>query len=205
MSERNLQEWSQIVSVWTTWEECQIFWRCKEERKSTWTLYLGAHLLRGRVLPNRCTEKIQWSRCQSITAPGKICPKHTSFAKGQSECMKGKSEVTTCRIRTLWLPSLKLKATLKTDSGKSIKRIHFWPAPHSALFPGQTTSPPLFASAWDGRWSEGALGNFRGPFCTNTCWVSFLSKVWYSRLISIKKLANCQAAPSIEPRSWEVE
>lgn len=201
---RNSQEWSQIASVWTIWEECQVFWRCKEERKSTWTLYLRAHLSRGRVLLNRCTEKIKWSPCQSITAPGRICPKHTSFAKGLCECMKGKSEVTTCRVRTLWLPSLKLKATLKTDRGKGIKRIHFWPALHSALFPEQITSPLLCASAEDGRWSEGALGNSWGLFCTNTCCVSFLSKVWRSRSISTKKLANCQAAPRLEPMPREV-
>lgn len=130
----------------------------KEQRreKEHMDSQLRAHLSRGRVLLNRCTEKIKWSLCQSITAPGKIRPKHTSFAKGLCECMKGKSEVTTCRVRTLWLPSLKLKTTLKTDSGKGIKRIHFWPALHSALFSEQITSSlSLYLSRrWKMEWGS---------------------------------------------------
>lgn len=89
---------------------------------------------------------LQWAQCQFILPPGKICLKHTSFQEGLSEHMKGKSEMTTCRIKTLWLPSPNLKATLKTYSGKSIRRFHFWPVLHSTLYPEQITFPCL--STW---------------------------------------------------------
>lgn len=153
------------------WEECRTFWMVQKEKE---------HI---DSIQGHTFQEVQWAQCQFISA------KHTSFREGLSEHMKGKLEMTTCRIKTLWLPSPNLKATLKTYSGKSIRRFYFWPVLHSTLYPEQITSPVSLSQQKmydkEGRngWFLRSLSAPKNAVC--------LSCQRYSRLISIKKSANC--------------
>lgn len=128
------------LSVWTIWKNVKYFDGAKREKAHEDSI-LGQTFQEVRSCSTDIMKRLQWARCWYITSPGKICPKYTSFW-GLSECMKSKLEVTHYRIRTLWLPTLMLKATLKTHSGKGIS-FHFWPVLNSALYLEHMTSPSL--------------------------------------------------------------
>lgn len=172
----------------------------RKGRKSTWNLYTGCVSI-SKVCPGPTDVRqrwLLWAWCQSITPLlEKYAPNTHYFWEGPSECIKGKSEVTTYRVRTLWLSSLNLKATLKTFSGKGVQWFSFPDASLSLLC---TLKKQLFLSLHlcvrckvdRVRWPVSRL-----PFSTKNA-VSFLSIVF--KIDSDQETSKFQS--SFQHRAW---
>ena len=117
-------------------------------------LSLGTHLSKGRVLLNRYNEKITVSSVLTHHCPWENMPQTHILCK-RTKCTKGKSKVTTYRIRTL-MSKPEVKSNSENIQWKRYQKISLLTCSLLCLFP-RMNHFPLYAPAQDGRWSEGAL------------------------------------------------
>lgn len=130
------------------WEECRTFWMVQKKKEHIDSMQGHAFQEARSCLTDVIDRWLQWAQRQFISVPLEKYPKTHILSRTvwaherqiRNDNLQDKDTMTS---------KPNLKATLKTYSGKSIRRFHFWPVLHSTLYPEQITSLCLSVSAED--------------------------------------------------------